>query len=77
MTIRFCALISIFNIMGNKTLEYLNASLSRRLASNSLLGGNFGKLEGAQGKGFVVKNWQISNMNSNMVSRISKTILFE
>lgn len=36
---------------------YLRASSSRTLASNSLLGGYFGKLKGSQGSGFVVKNW--------------------
>jgi len=35
---------------------YLLASSSRTLASNSLLGGYFGKLEGSQGRGFVEKN---------------------
>lgn len=37
-------------------LKYLVASLSRRLTSNSLLGGNFGRLKGSQGRGSVVKN---------------------
>lgn len=40
-----------------------------------MLGENLGKLEGLQGKGFVVKNWQIPNTNSNKVSRIPKTVL--
>lgn len=35
---------------------YLRASSSRSFASISLLGGYFGKLEGSQGNGFVVKN---------------------
>lgn len=45
------------------------------MESKSLLGENLGKLEGLQGKGFVVKNWQKPNMNSNKVSRIPKAVL--
>ena len=41
--------------MSNKA--YLLSSSSRSLASISLLGGYFGKLDGSQGRGFVVKNW--------------------
>lgn len=37
---------------------YLRASSSRRFASNSLLGGYLGKLEGLQAYGFVVKNYK-------------------
>jgi len=37
---------------------YLLASSSRRFASNSLLGGYLGKLEGLQAYGFVVKNYR-------------------
>lgn len=37
-------------------IKYLLASSSLILASNSLLGGYFGKLEGSQGSGFVEKN---------------------
>lgn len=35
---------------------HLLASSSLNFASNSLLGGYFGKLEGSQGRGSVVKN---------------------
>lgn len=35
---------------------HLLASSSRTFASNSLLGGYFGKLEGSQGRGFIAKN---------------------
>ena len=38
--------------------KYLLDSSSRSLASNSLLGGYLGKLDGSQGRGFVVKNWK-------------------
>jgi len=40
---------------------YLRASSSRRFASNSLLGGYLGKLEGLQAYGFVVKNYRHNN----------------
>lgn len=36
--------------------KYLLASSSRSFISNSLVGGNFGKLDGSQGSGCVVKN---------------------
>lgn len=40
----------------NSQIANLLVSSSRSLASNSLLGGYFGKLDGSQGRGFVVKN---------------------
>lgn len=41
-----------------KAEKYLLDSSSRSLTSNSLLGGYLGKLDGPQGRGFVVKNWK-------------------
>ena len=42
----------------------LRASSSRRFASNSLLGGYLGKLEGSQASGFVVKNYKMKSITS-------------
>lgn len=44
---------------------YLLASSSRTLASNSLLGGYLGKVEGSQGCGLVVKNCEKGSNNIN------------
>lgn len=46
---------------------YLLASLSRAFISKSLVGGYLGKLEGSQGRGFVVKNWR-RKMKSNKIT---------
>jgi hypothetical protein len=51
-------------------ITYLLASSSRTLTSNSLLGGYFGKLDGSQGRGFVVKNCKkAEQMKINKTSR--------
>lgn len=42
---------------------HLLVSSSRSFASNSLLGGYFGKFNRSQGRGCVVKNWQKSKQN--------------
>lgn len=51
-------------------IAHLLASSSRSLASNSLLGGYFGKVDGSQGRGFVVKNWTKKLLTENLTSRI-------
>ena len=49
----------MYSYKKNKTIIVstdLLASSFRTFASNSLLGGYFGKLEGSQASGFIIKN---------------------
>lgn len=58
MSINTLAILKIYNYNSPPNLDtYLLASSSRTLASNSLLGGYFGKLEGSHGRGFIEKNY--------------------
>lgn len=58
-----------FNEVEKCLTAYLLASSSRSLASNSLLGGYLGKLEGSQARGLVVKNWkgQLENKDKHIM----------
>ena len=42
---------------GLEKLAYRRASSSLNFASNSLLGGYLGRIDGSHANGFVVKNW--------------------
>ena len=63
-----------YEILTNSMTTYLLASSSLRLASISLLGGYWGRLEGSQAKGSVLKNCKtqiILGMNANYIVTIN------